>query len=69
MIYCTAVVQLEYLKYSFASSLRIVLLQHGQTEWYLKEICISYLAHSFVIHSECSFREGCPRELARSPRC
>ena len=24
-------------------------------------------AHSFVIRSECSFREGCPRDLAHSP--
>ena len=32
--------------------------------------CVGSLnpAHSFVIHSECSFREGWPRELAHSPR-
>ena len=26
-------------------------------------------AHSFVIRSECSFREGCPQELAHIPSC
>ena len=32
--------------------------------------CVASLnsAHSFVIHSECSFRECCPRELAHRPR-
>ena len=32
--------------------------------------CVTSLnpTRSFVIHSECSFREGCPRELAHSPR-
>ena len=32
--------------------------------------CVASLnpTHSFVIHSECSFREGCLRELAHSTR-
>ena len=32
-------------------------------------IIIAFLnpAHSFVIRSKCSFKEGCPRELADSP--
>ena len=27
-----------------------------------------YPAHIFIIHNECSFKEGCPGELAHSPR-
>ena len=47
----------ETLFCSFLAS--FVLLLHG--------FASLNLAHSFVIRSECLFREGCPKELAHSP--
>ena len=46
---------------------QVVLLPHGRIEWYSIGVASLNLAHSFVIRSECSFRESCPRNLVYSP--
>ena len=58
---------LEYLTHSFVSSSRIVFPSHGRIEQYSLRVASLNHTHSFIIRSECSFREGCPRELAHSP--
>ena len=42
-------------------------MSHGRIEWYSIIVASLNPAHSFVICSKYSFREGCTRELAHSP--
>ena len=65
-ISCTATV-LEYLTYSFVSFLANCAFVNTDEPSGIQFASLNP-AHSFVIRSERSFREGCPRELAHSPK-
>ena len=64
MIFCTATV-LEYLTYSFVSFLANCAFVNTDEPSGIRFSSVNP-THSFVIRSEHSFREGCPRELAHS---
>ena len=66
--YCCCTL-LKYPTYSFVSFSRVVFLLHGRVDRCSIVVVSLNPAHSFVICSEWSFREGCPRELAHSPSC